>query len=86
MQLVCKMVLLCEHLKQINFRTVEIPDYPDHENIRQFTLFFLLFLHEKDYFMDHSPVTPLIKKVSENQYEFFHPNRKFPYESMILNE
>jgi hypothetical protein len=63
-----------EHLvSELTFRElVEIPDYPDHENIlRQFTRF-SFDLHEKGIeFMDHSPGNTLIKKVSENQYEFF---------------
>jgi hypothetical protein len=43
-------------LKQIDFRElVEVPDYPDHENIlRQFTKF-TFNLHEKGIeFLDHS--------------------------------
>ncbi|SDX25513.1 PhoP regulatory network YrbL family protein [Flavobacterium degerlachei] len=63
-----------EHLDaELTFRElVEIPDYPDHENIlRQFTRF-SFDLHEKGIeFMDHSPGNTLIKKVSENQYQFF---------------
>lgn len=63
-----------EHLAaELTFRElVEIPDYPDHENIlRQFTRF-SFDLHEKGIeFMDHSPGNTLIKKVSENQYQFF---------------
>jgi hypothetical protein len=60
-------------VSELTFRElVEIPDYPDHENIlRQFTRF-SFDLHEKGIeFMDHSPGNTLIKKVSENQYEFF---------------
>jgi len=63
-----------EHLDcELTFRElVEIPDYPNHENIlRQFTRF-SFDLHEKGIeFMDHSPGNTLIKKVSDNQYEFF---------------
>jgi hypothetical protein len=63
-----------EHLKaDLTFRElVEIPDYPDHENIlRQFTSF-SFDLHEKGIeFMDHSPGNTLIKKISDNQYQFF---------------
>lgn len=63
-----------EHLDaELTFRElVEIPDYPDHEDIlRQFTRF-CFDLHEKGIeFMDHSPGNTLIKKVADNQYEFF---------------
>jgi len=63
-----------EHLQcDLTFRElVEIPDFPDHENIlRQFTRF-SFDLHEKGIeFLDHSPGNTLIKKVSEKQYEFF---------------
>jgi hypothetical protein len=63
-----------EHLDaELTFRElVEMPDYPDHENIlRQFTRF-SYDLHEKGIeFMDHSPGNTLIKKVSRKQYEFF---------------
>lgn len=63
-----------EHLAaELTFRElVEIPDYPDHENIlRQFTKF-SFDLHQKGIeFMDHSPGNTLIKKVSESQYQFF---------------
>ncbi|PIF33786.1 hypothetical protein CLU81_4411 [Flavobacterium sp. 9] len=63
-----------EHLiTDLTYRElVEIPDYPDHDNIlRQFTKF-TFDLHEKGVeFLDHSPGNTLIKKVAENQYEFF---------------
>ncbi|MCY1449589.1 hypothetical protein D9M71_663390 [compost metagenome] len=51
---------------------VEIPDYPDRENIlRQFTKF-SFELHEKGIeFIDHSPGNTLIKKNSEGTYDFF---------------
>lgn len=51
---------------------VEIPDYPDYENIlRQFTKF-TFDLHEKGVdFLDHSPGNTLIKKKEANQYDFF---------------
>ncbi|HEY4616944.1 MAG TPA: lipopolysaccharide kinase InaA family protein [Flavobacterium sp.] len=69
-----KSFYISEHLQaQLTFRElVEIPNYPDHENIlRQFTRF-SFDLHEKGIeFMDHSPGNTLIKKVAENQYEFF---------------
>jgi len=51
---------------------VEIPDYPDHENIlRQFTRF-SFELHEKGIeFIDHSPGNTLIKKNANGNYDFF---------------
>lgn len=63
-----------EHLEcDLTYRElVEIPDFPDHENIlRQFTRF-SFHLHEKGVeFLDHSPGNTLIKKVVEGKYEFF---------------
>lgn len=63
-----------EHLvTELTYRElVEIPDYPDHDTIlRQFTKF-TFDLHEKGVeFLDHSPGNTLIKKVAENQYDFF---------------
>lgn len=63
-----------EHLTcDLTFRElVEIPDYPDHENIlRQFTRF-SFGLHEKGIeFLDHSPGNTLIKKNIDGNYEFF---------------
>jgi len=63
-----------EHLvTELTYRElVEVPDYPDHDAIlRQFTKF-TFDLHEKGVeFLDHSPGNTLIKKASENQYEFF---------------
>lgn len=63
-----------EHLEtDLTFRElIEIPDYPDHENIlRQFTRFCYI-LHEKGIeFLDHSPGNTLIKKTGEGQYEFY---------------
>lgn len=63
-----------EHLEvDLTFRElVEISDYPDHENIlRQFTRF-TFDLHQKGIeFKDHSPGNTLIKKKTDNQYEFF---------------
>ncbi|MBX9808091.1 MAG: PhoP regulatory network YrbL family protein, partial [Flavobacteriaceae bacterium] len=51
---------------------VEIPDFPDHENIlRQFTRF-SFDLHGKGIeFLDHSPGNTLIKKNTEGNYDFF---------------
>ncbi|MBA4317021.1 MAG: Kdo domain containing protein [Flavobacterium sp.] len=63
-----------EHLQcDLTFRElVEIPDFPDHENIlRQFTRF-SFELHEKGIeFLDHSPGNTLIKKNAEGNYDFF---------------
>jgi len=51
---------------------VEIPDYPDHENIlRRFTKF-SFELHQKGVeFLDHSPGNTLIKSKGDGTYEFF---------------
>lgn len=63
-----------EHLQcDLTYRElVEIPDYPDHENIlRQFTRFSYA-LHQKGIeFMDHSPGNTLIKKATDGNYEFY---------------
>ena len=63
-----------EHLQcDLTYRElVEIPDYPDHENIlRQFTRFSYA-LHQKGIeFKDHSPGNTLIKKTTDGKYEFF---------------
>lgn len=63
-----------EHLQcDLTYRElVEIPDFPDHENIlRQFTQF-SFDLHEKGIeFLDHSPGNTLIKKNVEGNYDFF---------------
>ena len=63
-----------EHLQcDLTFRElVEIPDYPENENIlRQFTRF-SFYLHEKGVeFLDHSPGNTLIKMNSEGNYDFF---------------
>jgi hypothetical protein len=51
---------------------INIPDYPDHENIlRQFT-HFCFQMHEKGIeFLDHSPGNTLIKKTANDKYEFY---------------
>lgn len=63
-----------EHLQcDLTFRElVEIPDFPDNENIlRQFTRF-SFDLHEKGIeFLDHSPGNTLIKKNAEGNYDFY---------------
>ncbi len=63
-----------EHLQcDLTYRElVEIPDFPDNDNIlRQFTRF-SFDLHEKGIeFLDHSPGNTLIKKTTEGNYDFF---------------
>ena len=63
-----------EHLEcDLTFRElVENPDFPNHPAIlRQFTKF-SFDLHEQGIeFLDHSPGNTLIKKISENEYQFF---------------
>jgi hypothetical protein len=51
---------------------VEIPNFPDNENIlRQFTKF-SFNLHQKGIeFLDHSPGNTLIKKAVDGNYDFF---------------
>ena len=69
-----KSYYISQHLNaDLTFRElVEIPDYPNHDIIlRQFSQF-CFKLHEKGVeFLDHSPGNTLIKKVSENKYDFF---------------
>ncbi|MFE3870364.1 lipopolysaccharide kinase InaA family protein [Flavobacterium sp. ZS1P70] len=69
-----KSFYVSEHLQvELTFRElVEIPDYPDHENIlRQFTRF-TFDLHQKGIeFLDHSPGNTLIKKEANNAYSFY---------------
>jgi hypothetical protein len=78
-----------EHLvTELTYRElVEIPDYPDNENIlRQFTRF-SFELHEKGIeFLDHSPGNTLIKKKENGNYEFFlvDLNRMEFHESMTF--
>ena len=65
---------ISEHLPtELTFRElVEIPDYPDHDNILRQFVRFCFELHEKGIeFLDHSPGNTLIKKVSEGKYAFF---------------
>lgn len=63
-----------EHLEtELTYRElVEMPNYPDHENIlRQFTRF-SFDLHEKGIeFLDHSPGNTLIKKEENGVYGFY---------------
>lgn len=69
-----KSFYISEHLScDLTYRElVEIPDYPDRDNIlRQFTRF-SFGLHEKGIeFLDHSPGNTLIKKKDGGNYEFF---------------
>jgi len=65
---------ISEHLEaELTFRElVEIPDFPDHDNILRQFVRFCFELHEKGIeFLDHSPGNTLIKKVSEGKYAFF---------------
>ncbi|WP_432221732.1 Kdo domain containing protein [Flavobacterium sp. TMP13] len=63
-----------EHLvTELTYRElVQLPNYPDGDNIlRQFTKF-TFELHEKGIeFLDHSPGNTLIKKQQNNRYDFF---------------
>ncbi|WP_281239283.1 Kdo domain containing protein [Flavobacterium praedii] len=63
-----------EHLDcDLTYRElVEIPNFPDHENIlRQFTQFSFQLHQSGVEFLDHSPGNTLIKKSFEGFYEFF---------------
>ncbi|QSW89750.1 Kdo domain containing protein [Flavobacterium endoglycinae] len=63
-----------EHLiTELTYRElVEIPDYPDHNNILRQFVKFTFDLHEKGVeFLDHSPGNTLIKKIDDSKYEFF---------------
>lgn len=69
-----KSYYISEHLQtELTFRElVEVPDWPDHDNILRQFVQFCFRLHEKGVeFLDHSPGNTLIKKVAEGQYEFF---------------
>lgn len=63
-----------EHLiTELTFRElVEIPEYPDHENILRQFVRFSFGLHEKGIeFLDHSPGNTLINKNAKGNYDFF---------------
>jgi len=65
---------ISEHLEvDLTFRElVEIPDYPDWENILRQFVQFSFRLHEKGIeFLDHSPGNTLIKKRENGLYEFY---------------
>jgi len=69
-----KSYYISEHLDaELTFRElVEIPDYPDHDNILRQFVHFSFLLHEKGVeFLDHSPGNTLIQKKADGQYEFF---------------
>jgi hypothetical protein len=69
-----KSFYISEHLQcELTFRElVEIPDYPDHDNILRQFVQFSFYLHEKGVeFLDHSPGNTLIRKGADAKYEFF---------------
>ena len=63
-----------EHLQcDLTYRElVEVPDYPDHDNILRQFIRFSYTLHQKGIeFKDHSPGNTLIKKNIDGNYDFF---------------
>uniref|UniRef100_UPI00404B351A lipopolysaccharide kinase InaA family protein n=1 Tax=Flavobacterium sp. TaxID=239 RepID=UPI00404B351A len=65
---------VCEHIHaDLTFRAlVEMPDFPDHENIlRQFTAFSYRLHQLGIEFKDHSPGNTLIKKENNLSYSFY---------------
>ncbi len=63
-----------EHLQcDLTYRElVQIPDFPDNDNIlRQFTQFSFNLHQEGVEFLDHSPGNTLIRKVMDGKYDFF---------------
>jgi len=84
-----KSFYISEHLQsELTFRElVEIPDYPDHDNILRQFVRFSFHLHEKGVeFLDHSPGNTLIKKNATGNYDFFlvDLNRMNFHESMTF--
>lgn len=80
-----------EHLvTELTYRElVEIPTYPDHDNILRQFVKFTFDLHEKGVeFLDHSPGNTLIKKVDESKYDFFlvDLNRMNFYDTMSFEQ
>lgn len=80
-----------EHLvTELTYRElVEIPAYPDHDNILRQFVKFTFDLHEKGVeFLDHSPGNTLIKKVDESKYDFFlvDLNRMNFYDTMSFEQ
>lgn len=82
---------LSEQLQpDLTFRElIEVPDYPDHENIlRQFTKF-TYTLHQKGIeFLDHTPGNTLIKQIEKGVYRFYlvDLNRMDFHDSMSLKQ
>lgn len=69
-----KSYYISAHLQsELTFRElVEIPDFPDHDNILRQFVHFCFKLHEKGIeFLDHSPGNTLIRKGANGAYEFF---------------
>lgn len=69
-----KSFYVSEHLDaELTFRElVEIPDFPDHDNILRQFVRFSFRLHEKGIeFLDHSPGNTLIRKGNDGNYAFF---------------
>ena len=63
-----------EHIScELTFRElVQIPDFPDHDDILRQFVKFTFSLHEKGIeFLDHSPGNTLIKKEANGTYSFF---------------
>lgn len=63
-----------EHLEcDLTFRElVQIPDYPDYDNILRQFVKFTFKLHEAGIeFLDHSPGNTLIKKCTDGVYQFY---------------
>lgn len=63
-----------EHLQcDLTYRElVQIPDFPDNDNIlRQFTQFSFNLHQEGVEFLDHSPGNTLIRKTMNGKYDFF---------------
>jgi hypothetical protein len=69
-----KSYYISAHLQsELTFRElVEIPDFPDHDNILRQFVHFCFKIHEKGIeFLDHSPGNTLIRKGANGSYEFF---------------
>ncbi len=69
-----KSFYISEHLQcDLTYRElVEVPDYPDHDNILRQFVAFCFQLHEHGIeFLDHSPGNTLIRKEADGRYAFF---------------
>jgi hypothetical protein len=69
-----KSFYISEHLAcELTYRElVEVPNYPDHDNILRQFVHFCFKLHENGIeFLDHSPGNTLIRKGADGRYEFF---------------